>query len=53
MAGVVVVGRMQRLVTEFLTAEGSNPIVIHRRLNSMYDEDAIGFWVSQTLGRSF
>ena len=51
MAGVVIVGPMQRLVTEFLTAEVSNPIVIHRRLNSVYDEDAIGFWVRRWVGR--
>jgi hypothetical protein len=36
-----VVGNMQRMVTEFLIAEGSSPIETHRRLNSVYDEDAI------------
>lgn len=38
----MVVGTMQRMVTEFLTAESSGPIENHRRLNSVYDEDAIG-----------
>lgn len=30
-----------RVVTEFLTAEGSSPIEIHRRLRSVHGEDAI------------
>jgi hypothetical protein len=38
----VIVGTMQGMVTEFLTAEGSSPMEIHRRLNSVYYEDAIG-----------
>jgi hypothetical protein len=33
---------MQRVVTEFLTAEGYSPIEIHRRLKSVYDEAALG-----------
>ena len=37
----MVVGTMQRMVTEYLTAEGTSPIENHRRLNNMYDEDAI------------
>ena len=31
----------QRVVIEFLTAEGSRPIEIHRRLRSVYGEDAV------------
>jgi hypothetical protein len=31
----------QRVVIEFLTAEGSSPIGNHRLLRSMYGEDAI------------
>lgn len=38
----MVVGTMQKMVTEFLTAEGCSPIETHRRLNSVYDEDAVG-----------
>jgi len=40
MANVDVHSR-QRVVIEFLTAEGSRPIVIHRLLRSMYGENAI------------
>jgi hypothetical protein len=32
---------MQRVVTVFQTAEASSPIEIHRRLRSVYGEDAI------------
>ena len=39
----MVVGTMQRMVTELLIAEGSSPIEIHRRLKSVYDGDTIGF----------
>ena len=31
----------QRVVTEFITAEGFSPIEVHRRLRSVYGEDAI------------
>jgi transposase len=41
MADVVDVRTRQRAVIEFLTAEGSSPIEIHRRLRSVYGEDAI------------
>ena len=41
MAHVVDVHTRQRVVIEFLTAEGSRPIVIHRLLRSMYGEDII------------
>jgi hypothetical protein len=41
MADVVDVRTRQRVVIEFLTAESSSPIEIHRRLISVYVEDAI------------
>jgi len=37
---VVDVHTRQRVVTEFLTAEGSSLIEIHRCLKNMYGEDA-------------
>jgi hypothetical protein len=40
MANVDVCTR-QRVVIEFLTAEASSPIEIHRLLRSMYGEDAM------------
>ena len=41
MADVVYIDNRQRVVTEFLTTEGSSPIKIHRRLGSVCNEDAI------------
>jgi transposase len=41
MADVVDVRTRQRVVTKFLVAKGSSPIDIHRRLRSVYSEDAI------------
>jgi transposase len=41
MADVVDVRSRQRVVIEFLTAEGSSPIKIHRRLRSVFGEDTI------------
>jgi hypothetical protein len=41
MAHVVDVRTKQRVVTGFLTAEGSNQIQIHRHLGSAYSKDAI------------
>ena len=38
----MVVCTMQRVLTEFLAAEGASPIEVHRRLKSVYEEDAIG-----------
>jgi transposase len=41
MTDVVDVNTRQRMVTELLTAEGSSPIEVHRRLRSVYGEDAV------------
>ena len=41
MADVVDIRTKQCVVIKFLTAEGSSPIEIHRRLRSVYGEDAI------------
>ena len=41
MADVVDVNTRQRMVTELLTAEGSGPIEVHRRLRSVCGEDAV------------
>jgi hypothetical protein len=41
MADVIYIDTRQRVVTEFLTTEGSSPIEIHRRLWSVCSEDAI------------
>jgi hypothetical protein len=41
MVNVVDICIGQRVVIEFLTAEGSSPIEIHRCLRSVYGEDAI------------
>jgi hypothetical protein len=38
----VVVRTLHIVVTEFLTAEVYSPIEIHRRLKSVYDQDALG-----------
>ena len=35
------VNTRQRMLTELLTAEGSRPVQIHRRLSSVYGEDAV------------
>lgn len=41
MADVKDVNTRQRMVNELLTAEGSIPVQIRRRLRSMYGEDAV------------
>jgi hypothetical protein len=40
MADIVDVRAIRRLVIEFLTAESTRPIEIHRCMRSLYDEDA-------------
>jgi hypothetical protein len=51
MADVVDTYMKRRLVVEFLTAEETSPMEIHRQLNSVYGEHT--FDVSETSGQTF